>query len=82
MSQYFHSIRIDADKCDGRMKCMRACPTQAIRVRNGKAVILEEKTIDCGECITVCPNGAIVPLTDPFGELGKFKYTVAIPSPA
>ena len=61
---------------------MRACPTQAIRVRNGKAVILEEKCIDCGECITVCPNEAIVALTDPIGELNRFSYTVAIPSPA
>jgi Fe-S-cluster-containing hydrogenase component 2 len=58
------------------------CPTQAIRVRNGKAVIIEEKCIDCGECITVCPHNAIVPLTDPFGELSKFRHTVAIPSPA
>ncbi len=61
---------------------MRACPTQAIRVRNRKAIILEEKCIDCGECITVCPHNAIVPLTDPFGELTRFRYTVAIPSPA
>ena len=82
MSQYFHSIRIDTKKCDGRMKCMRVCPTQAIRVRDGKAKIIEEKCIDCGECITACPHGAIVPLTDPFGELSKFRHTVAIPSPA
>ncbi len=82
MSTYFHSIRIDTEKCEGRMKCLRVCPTQAIRVRNGKASIIEEKCIDCGECITVCPNSAIVPLTDPFGELTKFRYTVAIPSPA
>lgn len=82
MSQYFHSIRIDTEKCEGRMKCMRVCPTQAIRVRNGKAAIIEEKCIDCGECITACPHSAIVPLTDPFGELTKFRYTVAIPSPA
>jgi iron only hydrogenase large subunit-like protein len=82
MNQYFHSIRIDTEKCDGRMKCMRICPTQAIRIRDGKAMILEEKCIDCGECITACPNGAIVPLTDPFGELSKFRHTVAIPSPA
>ena len=82
MKEYFHSIRIDTEKCDGRMKCLRVCPTQAIRIRNGKAIILEEKCIDCGECITVCPNGAIVPLTDPFGELTKFRHTVALPSPA
>jgi len=61
---------------------MRVCPTQAIRIKNGKAVILEEKCIDCGECITACPNEAIVALTDPIGELNRFKYTVAIPSPA
>ncbi|UCF78774.1 MAG: 4Fe-4S binding protein [Candidatus Eiseniibacteriota bacterium] len=64
------------------MKCMRVCPTQAIRVRDGVASILEDKCIDCGECLTECPEGAIVALTDPVGELSKFKYTVAIPSPA
>src|SRR4030042_1717446 len=74
MNQYFHSIRIDAEKCNGRMKCLRMCPTQAIRVRDGKAAIIEEKCIDCGECITVCPHNAIIPLTDPFGEyLREYK---------
>lgn len=82
MNHYFHSIRIDTEKCEGRMKCMRVCPTEAIRIRNGTAMIIEEKCIDCGECITVCPTSAIVPLTDPFGELTRFRRTVALPSPA
>lgn len=82
MSPYYHSIRIDPDKCEGRMKCLRVCPTQAIRVRGGKARIIEERCIDCGECINACPSSAIVPLTDPFGELTRFRHTVAIPSPA
>ncbi len=81
MSLYYHAIHIDQDKCDGGMKCMRICPTQAIRVKNGKATIKDDKCIDCGECISACPNNAILPLTDPFGDLDKFKYTVAIPSP-
>jgi len=80
--EYYHSIRIDPERCDGRMKCMRICPTQALRVRKGRALMIEEKCIDCGECINVCPNQAIVPLTDPFGELTKFRHTVALPSPA
>jgi iron only hydrogenase large subunit-like protein len=58
------------------------CPTQAIRLRENKARIIEEKCIDCGECINACPSNAIIPLTDPFGELTKFRHTVAIPSPA
>ncbi len=82
MSQYLHFIRVDTDKCDGRMQCMRVCPTQAIRVRKNKARIIAEKCIDCGECINACPSNAIIPLTDPFGELTKFRHTVAIPSPA
>ena len=64
------------------MKCMRICPTQAIRVKDGKARIIQERCIDCGECIVACPHGAIIPLTNPFGELTKFRYTIAIPSPA
>jgi Fe-S-cluster-containing hydrogenase component 2 len=64
------------------MKCMRTCPTQAIRVKDGRARILRERCIDCGECISACPHHAIVPLTDPFGELTRFRHTIAIPSPA
>ena len=82
MSEYFHSVRVNEENCDGRRKCLRVCPTQAIRTWSGKAIIIEEKCIDCGECITACPNEAIVALTDPFGERSRFKYTVAIPSPA
>jgi Fe-S-cluster-containing hydrogenase component 2 len=60
---------------------MRHCPTRAIRVRGGKAVISEELCVDCGTCISVCPAGAIVPITDAVAEISDFKYKVAVPSP-
>ena len=81
-AQYSHSLRFDRDRCDGCRSCMRACPTDAVRVRRGRAVKLEDRCIDCGECIRVCPRTAIVPLTEQMADLSKFECTVAIPSPA
>ncbi len=81
-SRYQHSLRFDSDLCDGCMSCMRACPTAAVRVRQGHAVKLADRCIDCGECIRACPCGAIIPLTDHITELSKFDCTVAVPSPA
>jgi ferredoxin len=63
------------------MACMRACPSQAIRVRQGKSEILEDRCIDCGECARVCPQNAILPQTSSFADFSRFKYTVALPSP-
>lgn len=63
------------------MRCLRVCPTQAIRVREGKAVLLSDHCIDCGECVRACPNHAIVPQTSSFSDLSAFKYTIALPSP-
>jgi Fe-S-cluster-containing hydrogenase component 2 len=61
---------------------MRVCPTDAIRVKDGKAHFISELCVDCGECITACPHGAFVPLADTLsGTPRKGKLRVAIPSP-
>ncbi len=81
MSEDFHSVRTATERCTGRMACLRVCPTEAIRVRQGKALIYEDRCIDCGECVRACPNGAIVPRTSSFTDLSRFRYTIALPSP-
>ena len=81
MSQLQHSVRIEEDKCVGCVACIKACPTRAMRVRNGKALILGERCIDCGECFRVCPHKAVTSLTTPPSDIGKFKMTIALPSP-
>lgn len=77
-----HGFKIDGHKCRGHLACMRACPTQAIRVKDGKARLLPELCIDCGACLNVCPSGAIQATTRSFAELDKYRYKVAVPTPA
>lgn len=78
----FHSVTLDPDKCKGCTTCLKHCPTEAIRVRKGKARILDERCVDCGECIRVCPSGAKKALSDPMDLLKGFSYRVAIPAPS
>lgn len=82
MDTYFHSVRLDKEKCRGCTNCIKRCPTQAIRVRNGKATIIKERCIDCGECIRVCPHHAKYASRDVLSQIEDYKYTVALPAPA
>ncbi|HAF07887.1 MAG: Fe-S cluster domain protein [candidate division TA06 bacterium 32_111] len=61
---------------------MRRCPTEAIRIRKEKAFIIEERCIDCGECIRICPNHAKYAVSDPLESLKKYSYKIAIPAPS
>ncbi len=79
---YFHSVTLDKDKCRGCTNCIKRCPTEAIRVRDGKAKIIKVRCIDCGECIRVCPYHAKRAVTDCFDELSKYKYNIALPAPS
>jgi len=81
MSSYKHSVTLDLSKCKGCTNCIKRCPTEAIRVRDGHAIIKEERCIDCGECIRVCPYHAKKAVTDSFDILEKFKYNVALVAP-
>lgn len=81
MGDYFHSVRLDEEKCRGCTNCIKRCPTEAIRVRKGKARIINERCIDCGECIRICPYHAKKAITDEFTGISAFKYRIAIPAP-
>ena len=80
--KFFTSVKLDADLCKGCINCIKRCPTQAIRVRNGKAEITNEFCIDCGECIRICPHHAKLPSYDRLDVLERYEYTVALPAPA
>ncbi|MBQ2966758.1 MAG: 4Fe-4S dicluster domain-containing protein [Clostridia bacterium] len=81
INTYFHSVSLERDACKGCTNCLKRCPTEAIRVRNGKAKIVKERCVDCGACIRVCPYHAKKAVTDPFEKINNYKYKIALPAP-
>ena len=76
--KYFHALYFDLDKCNGCTKCVRVCPTNALRIKDKKVVFDETRCIDCGKCIPACPVDAIIPISDHLEDIKRFKYKIAI----
>ncbi len=81
-ADYKHSVSLERDKCKGCTTCLKRCPTEAIRIRDGHAVINSGRCIDCGECIRVCPYKAKKATHDSLSVLDNYKYTIALPAPS
>ncbi|MBR3844272.1 MAG: 4Fe-4S dicluster domain-containing protein [Clostridia bacterium] len=80
--KYQHSVFLDSEKCIGCTHCLTGCPTEAIRVRNGKAIIDSERCIDCGQCIRLCPYKAKRAKYDPIENISRFAWKIALPAPS
>ena len=81
MNDYQHSVLLDPSKCTGCTTCLKHCPTEAIRIKDGHAVINEGRCIDCGECIRNCPHQAKKAVSSKLESMDRFKYKIALPAP-
>lgn len=77
-----HSVTLDKNLCKGCTNCIKRCPTQAIRVKYGKAIITNDLCIDCGECIRQCPYHAKKAKADSLRILNNYTYKIALPAPS
>ena len=75
---FFHALTIDEETCIGCSHCMRTCPTEALRIRDGKAILNPDRCIDCGNCFKVCPTKAIYIQQDDFDSIFNFNCRVAL----
>lgn len=53
------SIQACSYGCLGFGSCAAVCPQEAIRVKDGLAVVNESKCVGCGLCVEACPNHLI-----------------------
>lgn len=77
-NKFHHALKILKDVCIGCTHCMNICPTEAIRVKNGKAVLIDNRCVDCGFCYRVCPVNAIIVEQDDFNRIFEYKVRVAL----
>ncbi len=74
----YHALRVDPEKCFGCVHCMKVCPTEAIRVKNGLAIVNNLRCVDCGNCMRVCPVDAFYIIQDDLSQIYNFRYRVAL----
>ena len=79
---YEHSVRLDVTRCTGCTNCLRRCPTEAIRIKDGHAHIDDARCIDCGECIRICDNKAKKAVVEKLEAMERFRYKIALPAPS
>ena len=74
--EFDHALQVEESRCIGCSRCMKICPTEAIRIRGGKASIQEHRCIDCGKCYEVCPAQAITVAADDFEAIHRYSHPV------
>lgn len=75
---FFHALKIRHDVCVGCSHCIKVCPTEALRVKESRALLYPDRCISCGECYRVCPSHAIVIEDDDFNRIYDYKYRILL----
>ena len=76
--EFYHALQVEESRCIGCSRCMKICPTEAIRIFGGKASIQEHRCIDCGRCYEECPAQAISIKDDDFEAIHRYSHSVAL----
>ncbi len=53
------AAEVKSELCEGCGSCVETCPSNAIELRDGKAVVDPEICADCGACVDACPTQGI-----------------------
>ncbi|MDR1048989.1 MAG: 4Fe-4S dicluster domain-containing protein [Synergistaceae bacterium] len=75
-------IEVKHRACKRCARCIRTCPTQAMRIYGGEVRVRSKLCIGCGECIRVCPWKAIAVRQDSWDDIRRNRNLLLTADPA
>ncbi len=66
-------INIDLSKCIGCGLCAKDCQCSDIKIQNNKAISLNKFCLNCGHCIAICPQNAVIIDTYDMSEVKDYN---------
>ena len=78
-------IVTDSSKCKQCYTCVRNCPVKAVRIKDGKAEVIQTRCIQCGNCVKHCSRKAkkiknYIPAAETMLKSGKKTIALLAPS--
>ncbi|ACA60680.1 indolepyruvate ferredoxin oxidoreductase subunit alpha [Candidatus Desulforudis audaxviator] len=52
-------VAVDQGVCDGCGECTESCPSETLKLVDGKAQVVNDECMGCETCVTICPTGAV-----------------------
>lgn len=66
---------IDSARCNGCGSCVKVCPSDTLRLVDGKAAVVGDRSLNCGHCQAACPQEAVRVNALDEGRLHSFQVS-------
>jgi serine/threonine-protein kinase RsbT len=77
------AVRVRVERCRQCLRCVVACPQEAVRLLRGTPLVLAHRCVECTACIGACPDGALAVDEGPAepAPLAAGEWVVTTPAP-